>query len=52
LQGAGVINAEQAGMARGVAGMFTRPGAMPDTIETTIEFQQGGGITANGVPLQ
>jgi hypothetical protein len=52
LQGAGVINAEQAGMARGVAGMFTRPGAMPDTIETTIEFQEGGSITANGVPLQ
>jgi hypothetical protein len=26
LQGAGVLNAEQAGMARGVAGMFTRPG--------------------------
>jgi hypothetical protein len=52
LQGAGVINAEQAGMARGVAGMFTRPGAMPDTIETTIEFQPDGAITANGVPLQ
>jgi hypothetical protein len=28
------------------------PGAMPDTIETTIEFQEGGSITANGVPLQ
>jgi hypothetical protein len=52
LQGAGVVNAEQAGMARGVAGMFTRPGALPDTLETTIEFLEGGSITANGVPLQ
>jgi hypothetical protein len=52
LQGAGVLNAEQAGMARGVAGMFTRPGALPDTIETTIEFLEGGSITANGIPLQ
>ncbi len=52
LQGVGLINAEQAGMARGVAGMFTRPGAMPDTIETTIDFLEGGSITANGVPLQ
>jgi hypothetical protein len=52
LQGAGVVNAEQAGMARGVAGMFSRPGALPDTLETTIEFLEGGSITANGVPLQ
>lgn len=52
LQGAGVVNPEQAGMARGVAGMFSRPGAAPDTIETTIEFLEGGSITANGVPLQ
>jgi hypothetical protein len=52
LQSAGVIGPEQAGMARGVAGMFSRPGAAPDTLETTIEFLEGGGITANGVPLQ
>jgi hypothetical protein len=52
LQGAGVIGPEEAGMARGVAGMFSRPGAMPDTLETTIEFGQDGTITANGVPLQ
>jgi hypothetical protein len=52
LQGAGVIGPEEAGMARGVAGMFSRPGAMPDTLETTIEFGPDGTITANGVPLQ
>jgi len=52
LQAAGVIDAQQAGMARGVAGMFARPGATPDTIETTIDFLPGGSITANGVPLQ
>jgi len=52
LQGAGVIGPEEAGMARGVAGMFSRPGAMPDTLETTIVFGPDGTITANGVPLQ
>jgi hypothetical protein len=52
LQAAGLITAEQAGMARGVAGMFSRPGAAPDTLETTIEFMEDGTVTANGVPLQ
>lgn len=52
LQAAGVIDAEQAGMARGVAGMFSRPGPAPDMIESTIEFQEDGSVTANGVPLQ
>jgi hypothetical protein len=52
LQAAGVIGPEQAGMARGVAGMFTRPGAMPDTLETVIEFLPGGSITANGIPFR
>lgn len=49
---AGFLPPEQAGMARGVAGMFARPGATADTLETTIEFLPGGGITANGIPLQ
>jgi hypothetical protein len=49
---AGVITPEQAGMARGVSGMFSRPGPAPDTLETTIEFQEDGTVTANGVALQ
>ncbi|MCU4652435.1 DUF2125 domain-containing protein [Roseibacterium sp. SDUM158016] len=52
LQAAGVIGMEQAAMARGVAGMFTRPGAMPDTLETALEFGADGTVTANGMPLQ
>jgi hypothetical protein len=52
LVSAGLVPNEQAAMARGIAGMFTRPGAMPDTLETSIEFTEGGMITANGVPLQ
>lgn len=52
LQAAGVIGPEQAAMARGVAGMFSRPGATPDTLETTLEFRADGTVTANGMPLQ
>ena len=48
----GVLRPEQAAMARGMSGMFTRPGPSPDTLETTIDFLPGGGITANGIPLQ
>ncbi len=49
---AGLLPVEQAGMARAMVGMFARPGAGPDTLETTIDFLPGGGIAANGVPLQ
>ncbi|AHM03271.1 hypothetical protein roselon_00861 [Roseibacterium elongatum DSM 19469] len=52
LVAAGLVPAEQAAMARGIAGMFSRPGAFPDTLETTIAFGEGGTVTANGVPLQ
>ena len=52
LQSAGVFPIEQIAMARGLLGAFTRPGTAPDTVESTIQFTQGGGITANGVPLQ
>ncbi len=52
LQATGLVPVEQLAMARGLAGAFARPGATPDTLETTIEFTEGGGITANGVPLQ
>ncbi len=31
---------------------FAIPGAGPDSYTSTIEFLPGGGITANGVPLQ
>ena len=52
LTAAGFLPAEQAAMARGVSAMFARPGAGPDTLESTIEFTPNGGITANGFPLQ
>ena len=52
LSAAGLLPVEQAGMVRAMTGMFARPGAGPDTLETTIEFLPGGGITANGIPLQ
>ncbi len=52
LEATGIIPIEQLAMARGMIGAFARPGAMPDTLESTIEFTPGGGITANGVPLQ
>jgi hypothetical protein len=52
LQSTGLVPIEQLAMARGMLGAFTRPGATPDTLETTIEFTEGGGIRANGVPLQ
>ena len=52
LQASGLVPIEQIAMARGLLGAFARPGAMPDTLETTIQFTEGGGISANGVPLQ
>jgi hypothetical protein len=52
LQAAGLVPIEQLAMVRGMLGAFARPGATPDTLESTIEFTEGGGITANGVPLQ
>lgn len=52
LQASGLLPIEQIAMARGLLGAFARPGATPDTLETTIQFTEGGGITANGVPLQ
>jgi hypothetical protein len=52
LQNSGLLPIEQLAMARGLLAALTRPGAAPDTVETTIQFTEGGGITANGVPLQ
>lgn len=52
LQASGLVPIEQIAMARGLLGAFARPGAAPDTLETTIQFTEGGGISANGVPLQ
>ncbi|MGI3184691.1 DUF2125 domain-containing protein [Nioella aestuarii] len=48
----GLLPPQQAGMARGMLGMFAIPGASPDSYTSTVEFLPGGGITANGVPLQ
>ncbi|MBY4894466.1 hypothetical protein KUL25_17045 [Rhodobacteraceae bacterium N5(2021)] len=48
----GVVPPAQSGMVMGMANVFARPGATPDTLETTVEFGADGTITANGVPLQ
>lgn len=52
LQASGLVPIEQIAMARGMAGALTRPGPTPDTLETTLQFTEGGGVIANGVPLQ
>ncbi len=48
----GLVPQAQGEMARGMTNVFARPGASPDTLETTVEFGAGGSITANGIPLQ
>lgn len=52
LVAAGLVPAEQVAMGTAMLGMFARPGAGPDTLESTIDFTPGGGISANGVPLR
>jgi len=52
LSNGGLLPPEQAGMARGMLGMFAIPGASADSFTSSIEFGPGGSITANGVPLQ
>ena len=48
----GLLPPDQAGMARGMLGMFAIPGASADSFTSTIDFGADGSITANGVPLQ
>lgn len=48
----GLLPAEQGLFIQGASAIFTRPGASPDTLETTLEFGPDGSITANGVPVQ
>ncbi|QXT39823.1 DUF2125 domain-containing protein [Gymnodinialimonas ceratoperidinii] len=48
----GLVPNEQGAFIRGAANVFARPGAGPDTLETTVEFGADGSITANGIPLQ
>jgi len=52
LSDGGLIPPQQAGMARGMLGMFALPGTEADSFTSTIEFLPDGQITANGVPLQ
>jgi hypothetical protein len=52
LETAGIVPVEQLALVRGLLGAFARPGATPDTLQSTIQFTEGGGVTANGVPLQ
>lgn len=52
LSNAGLLPPEQAGMARGMLGMFGIPGSAPDTYSSSIQFGADGSISANGVPLR
>ncbi len=52
LSDGGLLPPQQAGMARGMLGMFAIPGAEADSFTSTIEFTPDGMVTANGVPLQ
>lgn len=52
LMAGGLVPSEQGAFVRGMANVFARPGATPDTLETTVEFGEGGSITANGIPIQ
>jgi Uncharacterized protein conserved in bacteria (DUF2125) len=52
LSNAGLLPPEQAGMARGMLGLFAIPGSGPDSYTSSINFDANGGITANGVPLR
>ncbi|SFJ73255.1 hypothetical protein [Jannaschia pohangensis] len=47
----GFIPAEQAAFVKGMAGAVAKP-VGDDQLESVIEFTPGGGITANGLPLQ
>lgn len=52
LMAGGLVPAEQGAFVRGMANVFARPGATPDTLETSVRFGEDGSITANGIPLQ
>jgi len=43
---------QQIGMVGAMTGMFMRPGATADSLESEIVFGADGSITANGMPLQ
>ena len=47
----GFVPAEQAAFVKGMAGAVTRP-VGDDQLRSTIEFTEGGGISANGLPLR
>ena len=52
LSNAGLLPPEQAGMARGMLGMFGIPGSAPDSYTSSILFGADGSVSANGVPLR
>ncbi len=47
----GMVPAQQGAFVRGAIAAFARPGAGPDTLETSVEFAPDGTVTANGIPL-
>ena len=52
LVGMGLLPEEQAMGFRMMMGMFAVPGDGPDSLKTTIEFQENGAILANGQRIQ
>ncbi len=52
LMAGGLVPSDQGAFVRGMANVFARPGAAPDTLETSVQFGADGSITANGIPLQ
>ena len=52
LVGMGLVPEEQVMGFRMMMGMFAVPGDGPDTLKTTIEFQENGAILANGQRIQ
>lgn len=52
LMAGGLVPPQQGAFVRGAIAAFARPGATPDTLETTVMFGADGTITANGIPLQ
>lgn len=48
----GLVQPEQAMPVQMMMGMFAKPGEEPDSFTSRVEMTEGGGITANGIPLQ
>lgn len=48
----GLLPSDQLMGMKMMMGMFAKPGAEPDSLESVVEFKEGGQVLANGIPLQ